>query len=69
MKYNEYLISNWEDRAQTKDEEEITNYIVNHCNLTKDTQLLHIGIGCNELWHTITCFFKDLTNCIAAMQK
>ena len=22
MKYNEYLISNWEDRAQTKDEEE-----------------------------------------------
>ena len=54
MKYNEYLISNWEDRAQTKDEEEITNYVVNHCNLTKDTQLLHIGIGCNDLWHTIT---------------
>jgi len=75
MKYNEYLYSNWEDRPQTKDEEEITNYVVNHCNLTKDTQLLHIGIGCNDLWHTITkkyfysVEYTGITYCILEYEK
>ena len=57
MKYNEYNYSNWESKAQTHDENEIGEYLLNHCedkfSLPNLTNILHIGLGSNSLYNQL----------------
>lgn len=75
MKYNEYLYSNWETREQTRDENEIGNYLLQNyqSELSKHPYILHVGIGSNKLYNQLKseylCYYTGLTYTILEYEQ